>query len=310
MTIDRTKVAFQSRLMRIPIADICPLKEELTPAQRSQMKYRQIAASVLHIGLVEPLVVFPHGEARYLLVDGHTRLDILKQNGAAEVECLVAADDESYTYNKRVNYLPPIAEHCMILKALTNGVTEARIAEALDVDVAEIRRKRDLLNGICPEAVELLKHHRVTASAFNALRRMKPVRQIKCAELMISANSYSYSFAKAFLQVTPDELLVKPPSEKRSSAVANSTKHLLEEEAQALVEDLRRTQESYAADMFDLATCCRYFSRLLRNDRVRKYLTKHHTDTLAELDQLVVDVEQEKRKPATSELNERRRATG
>ena len=110
-----TKVAFRSNLLKVKITDISALKDELTPAERTKTKYRQIAASVIHIGIVEPLVVFPHGKNRYLLVDGHTRLDVLKQNGAAEVECLVATDDESYTYNKRVNHLPPIGEHYMIL---------------------------------------------------------------------------------------------------------------------------------------------------------------------------------------------------
>ena len=305
-----TKLAFQSRLKKIGTTDICPLKDEITPAQRLHAKYRQIAASVLHIGMVEPLVVFPNGPDQYVLVDGHTRLDILKQNGFTEVECLVATDDEAYTYNKRTNYLPPIAEHFMILKALTNGVAEQKIADTLNVNVGEIRRKRDLLNGICPETVELLKTHRVTENAFALLRRMKPVRQIRCAELMISANSYTYSFAKAFLQVTPDEMLVKPPSEKRPSVVENSTKKLMEEEAQALVEDLRRAEESYAADMLDLTTCCRYLSRLLKNNRIRRYLSRNHADTLAELDQVVTEVEQELRKPAASEGREKQRAAG
>jgi hypothetical protein len=220
----------------------------------------------------------------------------------------VATDDESYTYNKRTNYLPPIAEHYMILKALTNGVAEQRIAEALDVDITEIRKKRDLLNGICPETVQLLKTHRVTASAISVLRRMKPVRQIRCAELMISANSYTYSFAKAFLQVTPDELLTKTPTDKRPSVVPNSTKNIMEQEAQALVEDLRHAEESYAADMLDLATCCRYLSRLLSNDRIRRYLAKHHVDILAELDQLIQEVEQELRKSAASDVKQTKRA--
>lgn len=118
----------------------------------------------------------------------------------------------------------------MILRALANGVTEERIAQALNVDVSEIRKKRDLLNGICPEAADLLKTRRVTATAFSMMRRMKPVRQIKCAELMISANAYSLPFAKAFLSVTPDELLVKAPSRKLA-IVPNQTKTLIEEEA-------------------------------------------------------------------------------
>ena len=58
------------------------------------------------------------------------RLDILKSRGITAVRCLLATDDESYTYNKRVNYLSPIGEHHMILKALADGITEERIAES------------------------------------------------------------------------------------------------------------------------------------------------------------------------------------
>jgi hypothetical protein len=61
--------------------------------------------------------------------------------------------DEAYTYNRRVNHAPPVALHFMILKALTKGVRETRLAAALNVDVLNIRRKRDMLNGVCPEAL-------------------------------------------------------------------------------------------------------------------------------------------------------------
>jgi hypothetical protein len=74
------------------------------------------------------------------------------------------------------------------------------------------------------------------------------------------------------------------------------------------VADLRRAEESYAADMLDLTTSCRYLARLLKNDRIRRYLSKNHADTLAEVDQVVGEVEQELRKPVVSEKRERQRA--
>jgi hypothetical protein len=45
----------------------------------------------------------------------------------------------------------------MILRALERGVPEERLAKALDINVASLRRKRDLLDGICPEVEEMLK---------------------------------------------------------------------------------------------------------------------------------------------------------
>jgi ParB-like chromosome segregation protein Spo0J len=37
----------------------------------------------------------------YLLLDGHIRLEMLKEIGETQVRCLVATDDEAFTYNKR-----------------------------------------------------------------------------------------------------------------------------------------------------------------------------------------------------------------
>jgi hypothetical protein len=60
-------------------------------------------------------------------------LEALKLGGATEVDCLVSTDDEAFTYNKRVNRIAIIQEHRMILKAIENGVSEARIAKSLNV---------------------------------------------------------------------------------------------------------------------------------------------------------------------------------
>lgn len=65
--------------------------------------------------------------------------------GETTVTCLVATDDESFAYNKRISRLATIQEHKMILRAVERGVSEARIAAALNVNIALIRQKRTLL---------------------------------------------------------------------------------------------------------------------------------------------------------------------
>ncbi len=45
----------------------------------------------------------------------------------------------------------------MILKAIERGVPEEKIAAALDLNPRSIQRKVRLLEGICPEAVAILK---------------------------------------------------------------------------------------------------------------------------------------------------------
>jgi len=76
---------------------------------------------------------------------------------AASLATPLEAGGPSDTYNRRVNSIPPVAQHVMLLKALENGLTEERIARSLCVDISVIRRKRDLLKGICEEAVDLLQ---------------------------------------------------------------------------------------------------------------------------------------------------------
>ncbi len=111
-------------------------------------------------------------------------------------------DDEAFTYNHKVNTVQPIQEHFMIMKALQNGVSEERIAASLNVDVKAIRTKRDLLNGICPEAIEILKEKRATAAALREMRKVTPMRQIEMAELMVAANNFSTSYAECLVATT------------------------------------------------------------------------------------------------------------
>src|SRR6185437_11230034 len=119
------RMGFEERTLSIRLADIQPLKLVAEEIKRSA-KYRQIAASIAEIGLVEPPVVSRARDAagKFLLLDGHLRLEVLRDRGLSEIECLVSTEDEAFTYNKRVNRIAIIQEHRMILKAVENGVSE------------------------------------------------------------------------------------------------------------------------------------------------------------------------------------------
>src|SRR3546814_18906706 len=113
--------------------------------------------------MIEPPVVVRMKGQRdsYRLVDGHIRIEILKGRGDKDVVCLVATDDEAITYNKRISRMAIVQEHKMILKALEKGVSEERLARALNVNITTIRDKRRLLDGICDEVAKLLKDRMV-----------------------------------------------------------------------------------------------------------------------------------------------------
>jgi hypothetical protein len=81
----------------------------------SDSKYAQIATSMHELGIIEPPVVARDQThpGKYLLLDGHSRIEVLKDKGQTEVTRLISTDDEAFTYNKRVNRLAMIQEHRM-----------------------------------------------------------------------------------------------------------------------------------------------------------------------------------------------------
>lgn len=310
------KTAFQPKVFTLPVASITALRE-VTPAVRIGQKYRQIAASLQHVGLIEPLVVFPAGHDEYWLLDGHVRLEILKARCVTEVRCLLATDDEAYTYNKRVNFLPAIAEHYMVLKAIANGVSEEAIAAALDVNVASIRKRRSLLDGICHEASELLKEKHISRTAVGVLRKMKPARQIQAAQLMIAANNYTLQYAKALLMATKPDLLagaIEPnetgSTSDRGQAAAGLSpmqRAIIDEETETLLQDIKAARESYGTDILNLTVSCRYVETLLANTQVTKYLAKRHLELFGELRQLLIAVGNDRPKRPSAAMSVRTR---
>ena len=275
------EVAFELKTILLPVASIAT-KTDVTQEIRKSKKYRQIAASIEHVGLIEPLIVARLTDGTFLLLDGALRFDILKQRENAEVRCILSTDDEGYTYNKRVSHLSNIGEHYMILKALANGVSEQMISASLNVDVETIRRKRSLLDGICPEVVQLLSNRRVSMHAYGFLRRMIPLGQIQAAERMIHANNYSATMAKTLLTITKPELMVSPAKIIRSSPGSAAKLSLLQEESDMLLADVKKVEETYATQALDLTLSIGYIEHLLASPRVQKYLTKHHPDILNE----------------------------
>lgn len=283
----QVKMAFEEAKLHIAITDIQPLRLVSSDIKKTP-KYAQIAASIREIGIVEPPVVARDRSdpGKYLLLDGHLRIDVLKDMGEIDVACLISTDDEAYTYNKRVNRIAMVQEHRMILKAVERGVSEERIAKALNVDVQTIRRKRHLLDGICPEAAELLKDKHIAIQTFTELKKVVPLRQIEAAELMVAMNKYTVSYAKSLLAATPQDQLVESSKPKQLKGLTDEQVALMERESVNLERAFRIAEKSYGTDHLDLVLTNGYLGKLLGNARVVRYLAQHHNDILTEFQKL------------------------
>jgi hypothetical protein len=280
----RIDIGFKLDRLEIAIENICPIKT-IPDRIKKTKKYNQIAASVAEIGLVEPLIVHPQkgAKGKFLLLDGHMLLDVLKSLGARTASCLVSRDDESFTYNKRINRLSTVQEHYMILKAIERGVSEDRIAKALDVNVARIQQKRKLLDGICPEAVEALKDRHFATSVANILKRMKPLRQIETVELMIAVNNFSISYAKALLLATPEDQLRDPGKKKPVKGISEEEMQRMEREMENLRRDMKAVEKDYGTNVVRLVVANGYVARLLENDQVASYIERNHGELMNQL---------------------------
>ncbi|MBA4274920.1 MAG: chromosome partitioning protein ParB [Alphaproteobacteria bacterium] len=285
------KIGFETDTVRVPLSKITPLKL-IAQTVRESEKFQQIVASIREVGVIEPPVVAPKKKTSdpYLLLDGHLRIEALKILGESDVTCLVSTDDEAFTYNKHISRLSPIQEHRMILEAIKRGVSEAKIARALNLNVANIVRKRNLLDGICPEAVDLLKDKMVAGNSFNALRRMKATRQIEAATLMNDAGIYSVSYVNALLAATPQSMLLNPTAPKKVKGLSEDQMARMEAEMESLHGEYRLIEDSHGTNVLNLTVARSYLASLLENQRVSKYLGNHHPEFLSQFKKITAMV--------------------
>lgn len=284
--IPRVLLGFEMTSLRIPIARIQPLRA-LTPAIRKSVKFGQIVSSIAEVGLIEPPVVIRKSDdpETYQLLDGHLRIEILKERGETDVVCLIATEDEAVTYNKSISRLATVQEHRMILNVIEKGISEERLARALNVNIRSIRNKTRLLDGICDEVVKLLHDRQVPLNTFKELKRLRPMRQIAVAETMIALNRFSVSCAKSFVASTPQCELVSG-ERKSGKGLTDEQLERMERESANLDREFRLIEQEYGTDHLDLVLATGYLCRLIENVRIVHHLAKYYPEVLAEFQKI------------------------
>jgi ParB-like chromosome segregation protein Spo0J len=254
-------------------------------------KFRQIFSSIREIGLIEPLsVIKPDPDAPgFLLLDGNLRVLALKELGQNVAPCLIAKDFETYTYNHRINRLSTVQEHYMLRRAIDKGVSKDRLARAFNVNLSTINSRINLLHGICPRAVDLLNDHQFTPDVTRHLRKMKAARQTEAVELMIAANMITAAHADAFLKATPPEQRtdhVPPkPEEPKGDPLEQIVK--LEREMSHVQEKYKDAEKSYGSELLNLVVAKGYLTKMVGNDAVRSWLSRHASEILEQFDLVI-----------------------
>ncbi len=287
----KISIGFDLDPLTVPVEKILPSRKTPMGVATSR-KYMQIRSSIDEIGLIEPLSVGPAdpNTGQHILLDGHIRLIALQELNHSVVPCLVATDDESYTYNCRINRLSTIQEHYMIRRAIQRGVTPERLAKALSVDIRTITRKMALLEGICPEAAELLKDRQFATDISRVLRKMKPTRQVECVELMVSANTITVAYAEAMLVATPAVMLVEEKKPAKLTGLSQEQMAKMEREMSNLQGQYKMVEQTYGQDVLNLVLAKGYLAKLLENNSVARFLRQRQPEVLAEFETIVQTV--------------------
>ena len=277
--------------LSVPVCNILPSRRIPAPVVESR-KYKQIRTSIEEVGLIEPLSVTDADQSsgQHVLLDGHLRLHAIQDLGQERVACLVATDDESYTYNNRVNRLSTIQEHYMIRRVVDKGVSPERLAKALSVDVSLIIKKMSLLDGVCPEAAELLGDRQFSPELVRAIRKMKPTRQVECVELMVAANNVTVSYAEALLVATPAALLVEGKKPSKLSGVSPEQMAKMEREMSNLQGQYKLVEQTYGQDVLNLVLAKGYLAKLLENESARQYVSQRHPDLMSEFESIIATI--------------------
>lgn len=251
------------------------------------MKFRQIISSIQSVGLIEPLSVTLADAAtgQYLVLDGHVRRLALEELGIPTAPCLLASDDEAYTYNTRISRLSTIQETRMLQEAVTK-VSRERLAQALNIDITSLLKKLKLLEGICPEAVAMLKDRQFSPEISRILRKMKAIRQVECIDLMLSANSLTVNYAEALLATTPAELLVEGSKPEMRGVTAEQMTRM-EREMENLQGQYKLIEDNYADDVLNLVVAQGYLSKLLANEAVCRFITQQRPDIFEQFQSIV-----------------------
>ena len=285
MTTQPISAGFEFDVITVELEKLLPTRA-LAVGIKSTSRYRALVASIQEVGLIEPLSVYPQKGGRFLLLDGHARAEALRGLGKTEAPCLKALKDEGYLYNQKVNRISPIQGARMILKALQAGVPEARVAKALNITVRTVRTNGLLLRDICPEAVDVLKDKQISQVTLGLLKKVKPMRQIEMAEIMVAAGVYSLTYARALVRTTSKDQLVDPTAPQKIPGIRPEDLSRVEHEMCVQEQDFRMLDETYNEHVMALTIARGYLRPMLENGRVVKYLAKNFREFLAEFQRI------------------------
>ncbi|WP_223819892.1 plasmid partitioning protein RepB C-terminal domain-containing protein [Pantoea sp. VH_24] len=172
----------------------------------------------------------------------------------------------------------------MLKDAIKAGVPIELLSSSLNVSVESLKGKISILNGISPKVIEILNDKNVPKATFQALKKMVPLRQLECANLMIKFDNFSKNFSHSLLQSSPKETLVETLSKTPASKEGHKKIiERLEKEMAHVHVDADKLKETYGSNSLKLTIIISHIKTLLENQILFRWMHKNKPDLLNEL---------------------------
>jgi len=142
-------------LTMLPIDSLVPSDDNL---RRRTGDVRDLAASITSLGVIEPLVVSPADDGRYVIVAGHRRHAAAQKAGLAEVPCTIRTLTDAerieimLVENLQRSDLSAIEEASGYFKLVEHGLTQKELARRIGRSARHVATRLALLE--LPKAVQ------------------------------------------------------------------------------------------------------------------------------------------------------------
>lgn len=264
--------------IRIKISDL-----EETVNRKNYKKlisYNSILSSIREVGIIQPLVVcVSPNSGKYKILDGHVRFYALRELKQKYVYCIIANDNERYTFDAQINNLNTFQKAAMIAKAVRNHVSVKRIG----ISEKQILSDMNVAEGLDGKVVEILKTANVTSKSLRELKRVRNARQIQIAQMMKSSNNYSFTFVSSLVSASLPCDFHEDQRKPGKTRMDFSEIRTLEMASDSLEKRAKESLEKYHAQIFDLVTIIGFLRRLMGDDRIKGYISRNFADYYPEL---------------------------
>ncbi|HBE5713330.1 TPA: ParB N-terminal domain-containing protein, partial [Escherichia coli] len=141
------KYCFSEKTITLKLSDLVHTKKLPTNFKNSK-KYSQIKSTISALGLVEPILIYiDQSDKTAKIIDGHLRVEALKDIGEDKANCLISTTYDTYTPNKKVNRITIIQIQRMLKEAVRVGVPEEMLCTSLNISIDSLRTNMSVLKG-------------------------------------------------------------------------------------------------------------------------------------------------------------------